>query len=209
MARLPTFLLLGLLVGAVGLLAALVIFDSDSPKFSGEFDLSQETTYEPCLRAPGGCSCVRRHEECLERLRNFREFPVYWLGESFEGMPLTVASESRSRSEFSVDYGTCLIETGAEGCALPFTMELFSYCDDERGLRDLLVSDVRIRGARVHSDQGGRFVVVWTGGVVILVQSTLPGQAERSVHSLLPFSADPLVSPYALLDPPEEAACPF
>jgi hypothetical protein len=53
MAGLRTFLLVGLLIGVAGLLAALAIFGADSPKFSGEFDLSQETTYEPCLQAPG------------------------------------------------------------------------------------------------------------------------------------------------------------
>jgi len=49
---------LAIVVGAVALVAtaittALLLPDSDSPRFSGEFELSGVTTYEPCLRAPG------------------------------------------------------------------------------------------------------------------------------------------------------------
>lgn len=113
---------------------ALLIWSASSSDYSGGFDLSGITTYEPCLQAPGSCPCLRKRD-CGQRLKDFREYPVFWLGESFESLPLTSvdivdygARDRRRVREVSLNYGSC-VPSGDSGCEVPLSIHIARHCE--------------------------------------------------------------------------------
>jgi hypothetical protein len=142
---------------AIGIVILLQEPDSE---FSGEFDLSDVTTYEPCLRAPGGCPCLRTGD-CPRRLSEFQEFPIYWLGESFEGLPLTSVDvadysdyEGQPTREVLVIYGSCVVRAGDEGCGIPLTIQISRFCESPvEAIRVAQAGDgVGLRGAKASAE---------------------------------------------------------
>ena len=65
----------------------------------------------------------------IEDAREFKGFSLYWLGESFRGLPLTAIVRYRYGAEDSVAfiYGTCTPSSDG-GCAPPVQIVLQPYC---------------------------------------------------------------------------------
>ena len=61
----------------------------------------------------------------VEEARAFSEFPLYWLGETYEGLELTTLLEVKNVVTFL--YGKCVIR-GDGGCPAPFQVVIRPLC---------------------------------------------------------------------------------
>ena len=117
----------------------------------------------------------------IDDARQFKEFPLYWLGESYEGLPLTKIIRYRydpeppippieAENSVTFIYGSCT--PGPEsGCATPLSIVLDDYClkPPERistSVKRGPPFDVR-RGLAQYI--GRDHVRVWTGNVSIAI----------------------------------------
>jgi hypothetical protein len=147
-------------IAVAGFLAAgaLLIWSASSSDYSGGFDLSGVTDYEPCLQAPGSCPCLRKRD-CAERLKEFGEHPVFWLGENFEGLPLTSvdivdygARDRRRVREVSLSYGAC-VPSGDSGCEAPLSILIARYCESSVDAGRIVAENTRfeVRSAEAYT----------------------------------------------------------
>jgi hypothetical protein len=72
-----------------------------------------------------GCAGDAEAPVDLEVARKFDTFPLYWVGEEFEGLKLTHVATGGVGASFT--YGTCEI-TGDHGCAAPLQIQVFPLC---------------------------------------------------------------------------------
>jgi hypothetical protein len=176
---------------AVGTYFIVSIGESD---FTGDFDLSGVTTYEPCLRAPGGCPCLRTRD-CAQRIKDFRDHPVFWLGAEFDGLPLTRVEfidygergERRAR-EVVLTYGTCVIERGQEGCGIPLSIHASRFCETSPAFEIIEGASGRadVRGAEVYTSGTGSSLWLRTSNVAVHIQGkTDSSSAGEIVLSLV------------------------
>jgi hypothetical protein len=85
------------------------------------------------LSACGGSGPTRGASASgLDEARSFRDYTLYYLGDSFHGLPLTSAgrgpgSGTHLRRAWSFVYGSCT-PSGDEGCAPPLEVQNWSIC---------------------------------------------------------------------------------
>lgn len=118
----------------------------------------------------------------IEDARQFKEFPLYWLGEEFQGLPLTTIIRHRFepgpdmrpglRGENSVTfiYGDCT-PTGDSGCPPPVQVIVEAYCTRPPELLAEEVKDgppIDLRGA-LAQPLGPDQVMAWTGDARVTV----------------------------------------
>jgi len=136
------------------------------------------------LRTPGPPTWT------LEDAKAFTEFPLYWLGDSFGGLPLTQVyrrkydpapgspqERSRTNAVYFI-YGDCNPNRlfGPSRCNVPLTVMLEPNCARSTLFTpDLFPIGVQTVVAGVparYVDEGQ--VVLWAGGVTITVMSARP-----------------------------------
>ena len=105
----------------------------------------------------GGCSgsdgtvTVPKGNPDVDAARGFDRYPLFWVGQRFEGVALTHVSIDKRNVTFI--YGTCTIDLPADGgCAPTLQIQNWPRCvelgtDTESGLR--------IRGASLNYGYGG------------------------------------------------------
>lgn len=110
---------------------------------------------------------------------------LYWVGRSFEGLPLTGVSRDPGLTTFM--YGTCTPPPGydAGGCSPPLQIQVASICD-----RNALVLDVRprarfvVRGVSVLDyGEGRRELAIGESNVVVWAN---PARGRRAIGALRP-----------------------
>jgi hypothetical protein len=157
----------------------------------------------------------------LEDAREFEDFPVYWLGESFQGLPLVAVQRIHypgafpgkpyddPRNEVAFLYGDCTIAPGETGCPVPLTIVIQPYCD----VPPEVVADAvkigppeEIRGA-VAQRTGKSKVRLWTSNVSIGIHATDPAVADAAAQNLVRLNGDKPSSPEEALGPPDEIEC--
>lgn len=156
----------------------------------------------------------------------FDGYPLLWLGESFEGLPLTtviraVASDdpnsptSTAQDGFYFIYGDCTPPPVDEGgCAPPLTVFVQPRCYNPPDVYGYVTSGteaVRGGGQLQRGIPGGP--ILWTGGIAVSI-FTSSDRLERVVAALVPLNAaamgpamrsvvaDPADSQSALVAPP-------
>ena len=68
----------------------------------------------------------------VEEARAFSEFPLYWLGETYEGLELTTLLVFKDSVSFL--YGKCVVRPAGEGgCPQPFQVYVQPLCDSRPG----------------------------------------------------------------------------
>ena len=72
----------------------------------------------------------------VEEARAFSEFPLYWLGEMYEGLELTTLLGVKNVVTFM--YGKCVIK-GDGGCAQPFQVIIRPLCLSRPGTKNPMV----------------------------------------------------------------------
>jgi len=150
----------------------------------------------------------------LDDARRFRDYPLYWLGETFEGLPL-MAVQGVGGSGYSVDavafiYGDCTIPPGGESCPVPLDIDILPHCKvppaiiAERAKRG---QPFTLRGA--SAQWVGETLHVWTGPVVIRVSSTLGDSfTTEAAENLVRLNGGEPSSPAEDLGPPDNISCP-
>ncbi len=120
----------------------------------------------------------------LLELVALQKFPVYWLGGSFAGLPLTEVSRDTGGA-VSLQYGACL-RGGQYECVAPLTV--VTSPEDSflpHGREPLHVH--RLRGVDAFIASSGRTYEIPTGAVVVSIyarQSALAAAAARSLATL-------------------------
>lgn len=111
-------------------------------------------------------------------------YPVYWVGSSFAGLPLTAITRNGARVSFL--YGTCKA-SGDSGCALPLEIQTTSICDRNAVILDIRPrSSTRVRGVVARDyGEGDRSLEVGESNVTVFGRSPY---RERAVGALRPVA---------------------
>jgi hypothetical protein len=109
--------------------------------------------------------------------------PLYWVGESFDGLPLTHA-ETPGPGRGVVAYGTCEPPGGTDGgCAVPLQIQHFPFTSvpwpQARGCS-------RLRPARGVPTVRHDGFVLFTGQMVVKIYSRSPAEDRRVAELLRP-----------------------
>jgi len=158
----------------------------------------------------------------VEDAREFDEFSVYWLGESFQGLPLERVARmdypgrwpgeiyNLPWHEVSFDYGDCTIAPGESSCTVPLTIAIRPYCE----VPPEVVADAvktgppeEIRGAVVQR-MGQSHIQLWTDNVSITIAATDEALDDEAVQNLVRLNGDKPSSPEEALGPPDQIECP-
>ncbi len=119
----------------------------------------------------------------LEAARTFDEYPLYWVGEQFEGLDITNVALGGPGAGFT--YGTCDIEPFGHGCAAPLQIQIIPLCSRLDTAANRAWTRRRIRGAPVGVFDGAP--VMYTRRTQIKVyrgQGSDPGLALRALRAL-------------------------
>ena len=158
----------------------------------------------------------------VEDAREFDEFPVYWLGESFQGLPLERVARMDYPGrwpgeiynvpwhEVSFSYGKCTIPPGATGCPVPLTIHITPYC---KVPPEIIADAVKtgppeeIREAMAQRT-GKSSMLVWTDNASIGIHATDEALLDEAVRNLVRLNGDKPSSPEEALGAPDQIECP-
>jgi hypothetical protein len=128
----------------------------------------------------------------IEAARQFDRYPLYWVGEHFEGWDLedvdvtAVKSDERGRRrEVAVfRYGTCELTVSNDGsCGVPLVIEIRPFCAQPNAVE----SGRQIRGAPLNFSYMAGDPVLYTDRVRITVftgEGATHGMALRALRAL-------------------------
>jgi hypothetical protein len=112
-------------------------------------------------------------------------FPVYWLGGTFHGMPITEASHDPSGG-YSIQYGNCLI--GGQGTCVPPVQIVTSADNSFLPVGAAKSSQAQIRGVNAVLAQAGRTIIVPTGRVVVDIYAQDARLARAAARTMVPIN---------------------
>jgi hypothetical protein len=133
----------------------------------------------------------------LESLVTQEDFPVYWLGGTFRGLPITDVGRDPSGA-YEIQYGNCLVG-GETVCVTPLQI----VTSPDNGFLPgggAAQSTVLIRGVHGHSALGGKALSLATGGVVVDLYADRSALARAAAEAMVTINA--LGLPGAPLAPP-------
>jgi hypothetical protein len=149
--------------------------------------------------AVGGCGATTGHPPPISRgelaeAQTFPYYPVYWVGASFSGHPLSAADGLRSYNDTigdSVYYGDCVQSKGIFGggsCLLPLQVTTVIYRSHDNAplgpQRNIL-----IRGVPAVVYDEGRSIELYSGQVAIDIFAGSFAHAYLAATRLLPLNA--------------------
>jgi len=182
-----TVLVVGGVVGWVGV-----------PRFTGS-DVAS-----PALSAPKRWS--------IADARRFEGYPLYWLGDSFQGLPLTRVKRivGGSGETVAVSYGDCTIPPAAESCPIPLSIYVEPYCQTPPEVVAERVKSgppVEIRGATVQWT-GTDGMMLWTSNVAVSIVGESESLVRKAAENLVRLNGGEPSSPAEDLGPPDNISCP-
>lgn len=131
----------------------------------------------------------------LDAVRRFHDFPLYWLGRSFDGLPLSSAEDPRKqirdrravghRATVTFDYGNCEVTESAEGCAPPLvvTSEPGHRAERYDGAAEP-ISALGAPGRMIAFGQETYTIEIYTGRVIIGIEGGSRRQVRDAVAAL-------------------------
>lgn len=172
--------------------------------------------FDPTSVVPGAGGVASAREQAA----SFRVFPVYWLGEEFEGLRLTAILRAyqpedprlsihgrgpRGQNAFIFVYGTCQPRGGDQpSCPPPLAVRVEPYCDMRPEMFDPVLprgDPFEVRGA--IAQKVGSHLRVWTGNVGITIFTTLSDDvAVRAAQALRSLNGPGAATPSRPLGPP-------
>lgn len=148
----------------------------------------------------------------LDTAQSFRLFTVYWVGPSFDGVPLTAADTQRDYDAAAgerVYYGNCdkqasIIST--VGCRLPLEIATVEYhmIDSRRNEGLGTRTNTVIRGVPAVIFNAGRSIQLYTDQLAIDIYADSPARALAAARSVVPMNRPEDPHP-DLLSPPQFA----
>jgi hypothetical protein len=150
----------------------------------------------------------------LQEARDFKDYPLWWLGENFDSLALTkIAQMTRERGFTSMDavyfvYGKCTPPAGSEGCAPPLSILVEPLCSTppEKVVGLANEPPFAFRGATaLWVDDHLR---IWTGDSAIAIWAHPRDDILRAAEAIVPLGNvdTPLVN--SELPPPNLVKCP-
>jgi hypothetical protein len=134
-----------------------------------------------------------------QNVRGFREFPLYSLGDTFEGLPLKAivrradepyVGEDVTANFVSFTYGDCFAE-GDLGCPFPIEVQVWPACERSRAdyaltpEGDALPSeDLRVRGVPAAFYEEGLRLELYSGDVTVVIFGLEREQTMRAARAL-------------------------
>jgi len=112
-------------------------------------------------------------------------YPVYWLGGSFLGRPLSEANRDASGA-YSVLYGPCL--QGGQGTCVPPLRVVTSPDNSFVPGGGARARAITLRGAPATLAQRGRTIIVATGPVVVSIYGQTPALAAAAASTMVPIN---------------------
>jgi hypothetical protein len=125
------------------------------------------------------------------------EYPVYWLGRAFHGLPLSEATRDPSGG-FSVLYGAC--KQGGQGTCLPPLRVVTSPDNSFVPGGTVAGETVTIRGVSALVTRDRHTIVLPTGSVIVAIYALDSRLAAAAAQTAVPINA--VGSPAAPLAPP-------
>jgi hypothetical protein len=146
-----------------------------------------------------GCSAGDDVGADLESARDFNAFPLYWVGEQFEGLDVSHVRLGGPAAGFI--YGTCQI-TGDHGCAPPLQIQIFPLCFHlDFVAANRIWTRRKIRGAPVGVNDAAP--VMFTQRTQVKVYGSDPGMALRALYALRSLNdVPPQIGPVSSIPPP-------
>ncbi len=125
------------------------------------------------------------------------DYPVYWLGRSFQGLAITEASHDPGGA-FSIQYGDCT--RGGQGTCVP-PLRVISAPDTSFVPGGSAPHrKVRIRGIAAVAAEAGATIEIPTAGVVVGIYALTKRLAERAAETIVPING--VGTPGSRLPPP-------
>jgi hypothetical protein len=122
----------------------------------------------------------------LEPLAIQEKFPVYWLGGSFQGLPITHVGSDPSGA-YEIQYGNCLVG-GESVCVTP--LQIVTSPDNSfLPGGNATQSAVLVRGVRGRSALGGKALALATGSVVVDLYADRPALARAAAEAMVTVNA--------------------
>jgi len=153
-----------------------------------------------CLRNQPGSAAVTPGEISVTQARTFQEYPLLWLGDSFEGIPLTTIIRALAQDDpesmlptaqnsITFIYGDCTPPAEEGGCAPPLQIVVEPRCFNPPELYSYVASGPQpIRGgaAWLPGIPGGP--ILWTGDIAVTIFAPR-GALDRIIASLEPANS--------------------
>ena len=158
----------------------------------------------------------------VEDARRFNDFPLYWLGAGYEGLPLTLMSLTVDGDDVrhaTFSYGEPLLVPGDSGQSWehPLEVDIQPYCgfspEESRYWEEYLGdegSGTQIRGVDGYLDRysSSASLLLWTGNSTINIHTwKTEFDAQQVVRDLIPIGEDTRAT-FSPLPPPVTTACP-
>lgn len=138
----------------------------------------------------------------IEEAKNFTDFPVFWAGEEFAGVPLEAIVRanylSAVRPEFTLVensvsflYGRCVPpESGEGGCPNPYQVTVQPACMLPRNFveRSQIESETTVRGVPAEVFFDGH-IVLWTQEVAITIFAPDNKETLAIIDKIVPLNA--------------------
>ena len=157
----------------------------------------------------------------VQSARDYRAFPLYWLGETYEGLPLKamrITTDGDGVRHASFNYGEHIVFVDSGASWIPqLEVDIQPYCgfSPEEFLSygeyyDEEPIDIEIRGVeayvRRHSASSAS-LVLWTGGSSVSLSTwKLEIDIEQAARDLIPIAQDAGRS-FEELPPPAQTEC--
>jgi hypothetical protein len=143
-----------------------------------------------CALGLGACANTLQDQPVapgiLEPLITQDEFPVYWLGGVFQRLGITRVARDPSGA-YEIQYGNCSLG-GENACVTP--LQIITSPDNSfLPGGSTPQQPVLVRGVRGLSAQGGKTLVVPTGGVVVDLYANSPALARAAAEAMVRINA--------------------
>jgi hypothetical protein len=134
----------------------------------------------------------------IDGARRFDGFPLYWLGDRFEGLPLTHLELANGRGFATLHYGSCTPSGAYEpSCTDPLQLQISPLCLHLREVaRDQVWRRRRIRGAPVGTIDSAPVLLSQRVQVKVYIgEGATPGLALRALRALRSINQEePVIS---------------
>ena len=132
-----------------------------------------------------------RGNSSLRRTRDFAQFALYFVGQSFESLPLVAVD--RHPAQVSFLYGTCSIPVAGDGaiggCAPPLAVQVWPACVRDSSRYPFAPDErVRVRGVAAAFYEGHRRLELANGAVTVVLFGQGREQLFRAARSLRPVN---------------------
>jgi hypothetical protein len=121
----------------------------------------------------------------LEQLVMVREYPVYWLGGTFQHMAITNVIRDPGGS-FTIQYGDCA-EGGQSTCVPPLSVITSPDNSFQPGLTPQTERTL-VRGVRGALQQARKTIEIPTGAVVVDIYASNPPTASAAAQTIVPIN---------------------